>query len=222
MPGLWLTLLCAAPCFSPLLAVAFSNAGSGTQKQDRTAIQRSVTALADAWNQHDARAFAMAFAEDADFTNVVGQSAHGRDGIEALHAPFFATIFKDSHLVATIRGVRFLTADLAAVDVDCELTGAKAPDGSPRPFRKTLINCVMARQKDGSWPIAVLHNSEIPVPYSCEVAPSILSSTFNTARKWKPTGSARHHCSRASLRHSQAFLRRRFQDLSSATRIPVL
>jgi uncharacterized protein (TIGR02246 family) len=164
MPRLLLALLRAAPCFSPLLAVAFSNAASGTQDQDRTAIQRSVTALADAWNKHDARAFAMAFTEDADFTNVVGQTAHGRNAIEAFHAPFFATIFKDSHLVATVRGVRFLTADLAAVDVDCELTGAKAPDGSPLPFRKTLINCVMARQEDGSWLIEVLHNSEIPLP----------------------------------------------------------
>ena len=164
MSRLFLTLLCAGPCFSLLPAVAFSKAASGTQDLDRTAIQRSVTALADAWNKHDAPAFAMAFAEDADFTNVVGQSAHGREGIEAFHAPFFATIFKDSHLVATIRGVRFLTADLAAVDVDCELTGAKAPDGSPRPFRKTLINCVMARQKDGSWLIEVLHNSELPLP----------------------------------------------------------
>jgi uncharacterized protein (TIGR02246 family) len=164
MPRLLLTLLGAALCFSPLLAAAISNAASGTQDQDRTAIQRSVRALADAWNKHDARPFAMTFTEDADFTNVVGQSAHGRDGIETFHAPFFATIFKDSHLVATIRGVRFLTADLAAVDVDCELTGAKAPDGSPRPFRKTLINCVMVRQKDGSWLIEVLHNSEIPVP----------------------------------------------------------
>jgi uncharacterized protein (TIGR02246 family) len=163
MPRLLLTLLCSAPCFSPLLAVAISHAASRTQDQDRSAIQRGVTALADAWNKHDAPAFATAFTEDADFTNVVGQSAHGRAGIEAFHAPFFATIFKGSHLVAAIRSVRFLTADWAAVDVDCELTGAKAPDGSPRPFRKTLINCVMARQKDGSWLIEVLHNSEIPV-----------------------------------------------------------
>ena len=164
MSCLFLTLVCAGPCFSQLLAVAFSNGASGPQEEDRTAIQRSVTALADAWNKHDASAFAMAFGKDADFTNVLGQSAHGRDGIEAFHAPYFATIFKDSHLVATIRGVRFLTADLAAVDVDCELTGAKAPDGSPRPFRKTLINCVMARQKDGSWLIEILHNSELPIP----------------------------------------------------------
>jgi uncharacterized protein (TIGR02246 family) len=164
MPRLLLTLLGAAPCFQPLLAAAFSTAASDTQDQDRTAIQCRVTALVDAWNTHDAPAFAKAFTEDADFTNVVGRSAHGRDGIEAFHTPLFATIFKDSHLVATIRGVRFLTADLAAVDVGCELTGAKAPDGSPRPFRRTLINCVMARDKDGSWLIEVLHNTEIPLP----------------------------------------------------------
>jgi|HubBroStandDraft_1064217.scaffolds.fasta_scaffold194626_1 uncharacterized protein (TIGR02246 family) len=165
MPRLFLTLLGAGPWLL-LLAVAFSKDASGTQDRDRTAIQRCVTALAQAWNQHDASAFAMAFTEDADFTNVVGQTAHGRDGIDAFHAPYFATIFKDSRLGVTIRGVRFLAAELAAVDVDCELTGANAPDGSPRPFRKTLINAVMARQTDGSWLIEILHNSELPVPSS--------------------------------------------------------
>jgi uncharacterized protein (TIGR02246 family) len=164
VPRLVLTLLCAAACFAPLLSAAVQNEMSQGGDRDRAAIHKTVTAFMDAWNKHDARAFAMTFSEDADFTNVVGQSAHGRSGVQVFHAPFFATIFKDSHLVATVHSIRFLTADFAAVDVDCEMTGATSPDGSPRPFRKTLVNCVMARQKDGSWLIEVLHNTEIPVP----------------------------------------------------------
>jgi uncharacterized protein (TIGR02246 family) len=73
----------------------------------------------------------------------------------------FASIFKDSRQTSTVRSIRFLTADLAAADVDCELTGAKAPDGSPRPNRKTLINAVMQKQSDGSWLILISHNSEL-------------------------------------------------------------
>jgi uncharacterized protein (TIGR02246 family) len=164
MPRLLLTLLCIAVYSAPLFAAAVQSGTSDPGDPGRAAIRRTVTALMDAWNNHDARAFAMTFTEDADFTNVVGQSAHGRSGVEAFHAPFFATIFKDSYLVATIHSIRFLTSDLAAVDVDCELRGAKAPDGSPRPFRKTLINSVMARQRDGSWLFEVLHNTELPVP----------------------------------------------------------
>jgi uncharacterized protein (TIGR02246 family) len=130
-------------------------------ENDRVAIAHTYANLVSAWNTHDARAFAATFAEDADFTNVAGTHTEGRSSVEAFHAPLFASIFKESHQTATIRSIRFLTANLAAVDVDCEMTGAKASDGTPRPYRKALINSVMARQGDGSWLILVLHNSEL-------------------------------------------------------------
>lgn len=130
---------------------------------DRTAITETAKKLEDAWNVHDVHAFAMAFTADADFTNVVGMHAAGRANIESFHAPFFATIFKDSNMMLSIRSIRFLTHDLAAVDIESEMTGAKAPDGTPRPYRKSLINCIMAKQGDASWLILVLHNTELPV-----------------------------------------------------------
>jgi uncharacterized protein (TIGR02246 family) len=137
-------------------------------ERDRAAIAQTVANLVTAWNNHDVHAFAATFAEDADFTNVAGKHAHGRADVEAFHAPMFASIFKESHQISTIRSIRFLAPDLAAVDVDCEMTGAKALDGTPRPYRKALINAVMAKESDGSWLILVLHNAEltafIPVP----------------------------------------------------------
>ncbi|MGC2634408.1 MAG: SgcJ/EcaC family oxidoreductase [Candidatus Cybelea sp.] len=81
---------------------------------DRTAIGQTLAAFTSAWNAHDAHAFALTFTPDADFTNVLGATAHGRTNIESFHAPVFATIFKASHLTGAIRSVRFLTAQLAA------------------------------------------------------------------------------------------------------------
>jgi uncharacterized protein (TIGR02246 family) len=129
--------------------------------RDRAAITRTVERFVDAWNQHDAHAFAAAFTEDADFTNVASTHAAGRANVEAFHAPMFASIFKDSHQTATVRSIRFLTPDLAAVDVDWQMTGAKFPNGLPRPLRKGLLNWVMARQSDGSWLIVVMHNTDL-------------------------------------------------------------
>ena len=63
---------------------------------DEIGIKKVLADQVEAWNRHDAKAFSMAFAEDADFTNVVGASAHGRAEVEKFHAPMFATIFKDS------------------------------------------------------------------------------------------------------------------------------
>jgi uncharacterized protein (TIGR02246 family) len=130
-------------------------------ESDRAAIGNTVAHFVDAWNKHDVHAFAMTFTEDADFTNVAGTHVHSRPAIEAFHAPMFAGIFKETHQTDTIRSIRFLTPTLAAVDVDWEMTGAKSPDGSPRPYRKGLLDFVMARQSDGSWLIEVMHNTDL-------------------------------------------------------------
>ncbi|MGB7022751.1 MAG: SgcJ/EcaC family oxidoreductase [Candidatus Acidiferrales bacterium] len=129
--------------------------------KDRAATRQTVERFLDAWNTHDPHAFAMTFTEDADFTNVAGMHARGRANVEKFHAPVFATIFKDSHQTAQIRSIRFLTPDLAAVDVDWQMTGATFQDGSPQPSRKGLLNWVMAKQADRSWLIEVMHNTEL-------------------------------------------------------------
>ena len=43
-----------------------------------------------AFNDHDVKALAKTFHPDADFANVIGMTAHGRDQIEAFHKPLLA------------------------------------------------------------------------------------------------------------------------------------
>ena len=100
-------------------------------KSVEQAIDGLVRALVAAWNRHDAHAFAEAFAEDADFTNVFGMVQKGRAGIEAGHAPVFKTMFKDSRLTVTETSVRMIRSDVAAVDVKWTMTGARDPHGNP-------------------------------------------------------------------------------------------
>lgn len=114
----------------------------------------------DAWNQHDAHAFAGTFAEDADFTNVRGDSAHGRKAVEDFHAPTFATRFKNTHQTADDVKIRFLTPDIASVDIRWEMTGATDAEGTPIPIRKALLNWVVTRHSD-RWLIVVMHNQDL-------------------------------------------------------------
>lgn len=132
-----------------------------SQQKDRAAIEETLEHFLDAWNKHDAHAFAMTFTEDADFTNVAGMYGHGRANVETFHARIFATRFKDSHQTAQIRSIRFLTPHLAAVDIDWQMTGALFQDGSTQPERRGRLNWVMAKQGDGSWLIEVFHNTEL-------------------------------------------------------------
>jgi uncharacterized protein (TIGR02246 family) len=143
-----------------LTVVAASSAVAA--EKDEAAIRTVVTRFVEAWNQHDAHAFSLVFAETADFTNVRGVGASGRAAIEAFHAPLFQTMFKASHLTAVVRSIRFLKADVAAVDVLWEMTGSTDRNGVPVPFRKGLLSFVMTEQAE-QWSILVMHNMDLPL-----------------------------------------------------------
>jgi len=127
------------------------------------AVEGIAEILVEAWNRHDARAFAAAFAEDAAFTNVFGMRASGRSAIERFHAPVFATIFKDSYLVAVERRARLLRPDVATLEILWEMSGARDPHGAEWPKRRGLINLVATRRRDG-WRIDEMHNMDLPSP----------------------------------------------------------
>jgi len=126
-------------------------------------IQDIVTALVEAWSRHDARAFAAAFAEDAEFTNVFGMMARGRAEIETLHTPIFKTMFRDSHLAVAETRIRLIRPDVASVDVRWQMTGARDPHGNPWPQREGLLNWIVTKHADG-WLIDVSHNMDLPSP----------------------------------------------------------
>ena len=149
-------LTLAAICLALLVPVMDQPGQQGDTQQ----IHGVMTAFVDAWNHHDAKAFAAVFAEDADFTNWRGMGASGRSRIEEFHAPLFATIFKSSHQTLTGIKIRFVRADVAAVDVHWDLTGATDAQGNARPLRQGVLNFVMAKN-DGEWQIVVMHNLDL-------------------------------------------------------------
>ncbi len=123
-----------------------------------------VEALVSAWNRHDAAAFAAAFAEDVEFTNVFGLTLYGRAAIEASHAAIFRTLFKDSALTATDTSVRFIRADVAAVDVRWEMTATgRDPEGPAWSTRHGLMS-MLATELAGAWRVTVCHNQDLPPP----------------------------------------------------------
>jgi uncharacterized protein (TIGR02246 family) len=152
----------AAICLSLFsFAATYQTGTEASQKAIRKVVDRFV----EAWNAHDAHAFAGVFAADADFTNVRGAGATGRAKIEEFHAPLFATIFKSSHQSYTDIKIRFIRADVAAVDVRWQLISVLDEQGNPRPDRNGLLSFVMT-ENAGAWQITVMHNLELTAPPS--------------------------------------------------------
>ncbi len=121
----------------------------------------------NAANRNDGDAFAMAFTEDADFTNVFGEVATGRQAIQQFHAPLFSEprqpgmpSFVHARLENLESRVRLLRPDIATVDVRWKQTGAIAPDGRPWGTRLGLMSLVLVRE-EGTWAIAVMHNMDL-------------------------------------------------------------
>jgi uncharacterized protein (TIGR02246 family) len=151
LPLLFILISSSAPC---------QTATPSNREQDE-AIKEVLIRFVEAWNRHDAKAFSMVFAEDADFTNVRGMGAHGRMQIEKFHAPKFTTNLKDSHQTITETKIRFITPEVAAVDARWEMTGARRVEGQEVRLRKGLLNFIMTRSHS-QWLIKVMHNMELP------------------------------------------------------------
>jgi uncharacterized protein (TIGR02246 family) len=123
-----------------------------------------LAAFLDGWNKHDPHAFAAIFATDAVVTTVGGNRVEGREALETYMRPSFTgPMFKDSVYSAEIKTARQIGPDIAVLDLDWEMTGARNRDGAPRPHRKGTLNWVVVK-KDGHWEITSYHNSEFPQP----------------------------------------------------------
>ncbi|MDP9292634.1 MAG: SgcJ/EcaC family oxidoreductase [Verrucomicrobiota bacterium] len=138
-----------------------------TQLNDEKSIHALLDAFGQAFAKLDAHAFSMVFHEDADFTNVWGMTAHGRQTIEDFHRPLLEgdgagmiPSFKRAEFKILETRIRFLRPDVAFVDVTWTQTGA-VQNGRDMGPRKGLLMLV-ATQEGGKWGIAVMHNMDLP------------------------------------------------------------
>jgi uncharacterized protein (TIGR02246 family) len=159
---------------SILLAGAYAPRTQGAAR-DRDAVEiRDVQARqAEAWNRHDAKAYAALFAEDGDVVNVVGWWWKGRGEIESRLAAAFAWVFRESTLTITEVRVRFLSPEIAVAHVRWTMTGARTPPGIPEP--REGIQTQTLRKAAGTWRIAAFQNTnavpEMPFPLGPPAVP---------------------------------------------------
>jgi uncharacterized protein (TIGR02246 family) len=140
--------------------------GAVAPAADEAAIRALETAQQDAWNRHDAKAYANLFTEDGDCVNVVGWWWKGRAEIEAKLTDAYAFVFRESVLTIGEVTVRSLQPDLAVVHVRWTMTGARTPQGIPTPQQG--IQTQLVEKQSGKWLIAAFQNTnsipEMPFP----------------------------------------------------------
>lgn len=114
--------------------------------------------LEQAWNAADGTAFAVPFAEDADFVNIRGEHYRGRQAIGQGHQAIFNSIYKGSAVGYQVTGVRPVAPDVLVAHVRSTL---EAPTGPLAGRHHSLFTLVLVHAA-GEWRIAAFHNTLIP------------------------------------------------------------
>lgn len=153
------------PVIFILASAAASSAArpaEGASPQDEEALRKVHEQFASAWNQHDATAMSVLWAEDGDWIGPDGYFVDGRARVENYLAEAHTGDWATSKIAVKVRSIRFLKADVAVVTADQEITGARDFFDNPIPTQKVVATSVVV-SKDGKWLIAA-YRAFIPPP----------------------------------------------------------
>lgn len=128
---------------------------------DEAAIRNIIAEQAAAWTAGDAARYGSRVAADASFTNLFGMVMYGAPAFVDRHKQILATFYKGTTKHHAVRKIRFVTPDVALVDIDNEVHGVKAmPAGivvPPNGVIKTQLMEVFVR-RGGQWWVEAYHN----------------------------------------------------------------
>ena len=147
---------------SLLIQAAAAMVVLGQVPRDEAPIRAIASQWEKAWNQHDMKALAQLFTDDADFVNVAGRHWKGRAEIEARHQERLVQ-FKDSTWTTRRVAVEFLRPEIALVHVDWGLKGDTDPDGTKRQPRDGVFLWVVVK-KGAQWQIRAAQNTNVGNP----------------------------------------------------------
>ena len=162
------------------LAISFpKSAFCNSRERDETEIRKVETLQQEAWNRHDAKAYAYLFTENGDCVNVVGWWWKGRAEIERKLTDAYVFVFRESTLTVKDVDIKFLAPEIAVAHVRWTMVGARTPKGIPEPQQGIQVQVL--QKQAGKWLIAVFQNTnalpEMPFPKGPPVAVPTASVT---------------------------------------------
>ena len=127
------------------------------QQNDSVGVIKVIEGFRVSLGKGDARAFADLFALDADFTNVIDSSIHGRENIYIHHVNVFKNRPPTRKNNVNSYRIRFLRPDLASVEIRWDNIHSMGPDGTTLPNRDGVWISVMTKE-NGEWHFKIVRN----------------------------------------------------------------
>jgi uncharacterized protein (TIGR02246 family) len=124
---------------------------------DEKAVRALMAQTTEAFNKHDAKAWAAVCTPDARLVTVRGESMNGASEIEKGLASIFATRGRSSRLRTLDVSVRFIRPDVALAHVTNEMSGVLTPAGDVQAPHTELSIRVVVKDR-GVWKVTAFHN----------------------------------------------------------------
>ncbi|HET7462786.1 MAG TPA: SgcJ/EcaC family oxidoreductase [Longimicrobium sp.] len=119
-----------------------------------------VQAMQDAWNAGDGAAFTAPFTDDADFVNVYGMHARGRDEIRRGHEFILKGPYAGSVNRYVLESVRLPRPDTALAHVRATLQVPAGPLAGEHQARYSMV----LLHDGGRWQVTAFHNTFVREP----------------------------------------------------------
>lgn len=150
-----------------LLSTVISLSASAQDVTREAAIRAIVAEQVSAWDAGDGAAFCQSAAPNISAFNTSGTDMSGKEVFCQRQHQILAGIFMGTTKKQTIRRLRFITDDVAIVDIDNEIHGLKAtPSGaalSPDGVSRTRLMEVFVR-RDDRWLMEAFYNIDLKSP----------------------------------------------------------
>jgi uncharacterized protein (TIGR02246 family) len=147
-----------------LCALSFASPSLAQDAASEAAVRSIVAEQVLAWNAGDGNRYARHLTADASFTNLFGMVLYGAPAFASRHSEILSTFYKGTTKKHVIRRIRFVTPEVAIVDIDNEVHGVKAmPAGivvPPDGIVRTQLMEVFVR-REGQWWVEAYHNVDL-------------------------------------------------------------
>ena len=157
--GLMISRLIIYVCIAS--TVFFRAAYAEPNSGDEAVIRKVIEQRRVAWNAQDTRSYAGLLAADADIVSSTGRAAESREEIIKLYVDQRAGAYRTATITSTVvKRIKFVRPDIALVDAEAELEGARGPDGSVVAPTRSLVFFILTKEGD-RWLISSIRGVPI-------------------------------------------------------------
>lgn len=138
---------------------------SRINKKSTTEILNLLDRFLQTWNDKDLEGFIENFHTDAEFTDVVSQTALGKNAIKEQHKFAFNVVMRHASFEMNNLLIREISPGIVLVTANWLNKNSQTPDGKALPDRNGVIQFAITQDNHNQWKFKLVHNSDFALPY---------------------------------------------------------